>query len=359
MTRSDLPIAAIILISLFAAFAAGQTATTWAPDVSYSVGALVTDNGVTYQCLQAHLSQADWAPHNTPALWSMIPSTTATPSTAPATAAPTTSAPTVAPTTSAPATAAPITAAPAPSSGNATCTGTPLHVAANIDVCLPHVVCTSEVCPPTLGQCVNGVCQYKPGYSGLQTTPEAWTTYYCTLSTGGCHGVTQIDFPEVTAAKISTALSKPICESYTGTGVCIGIAASSPMVVGNSQVAIDPSTGKEVAKWGMGLTEASGALCHTDLAIPRLNSCAGLCYSLTGPGGSAIVALTDRCGGYCKCGGSGFQECGPCVSAADMQPNCPCVGTEDGVECCGLGCAITRQECDWYVNFAVRDNDDL
>ncbi len=213
--------------------------------------------------------------------------------------------------------------------------GTPLHVTDGIDVCLPPVVCTSETCPPPLGQCVGGVCQFKPGYEGLRTVPQSWATYYCTLSTGGCHGVTQIEFPEVTAGKIASSMGLSLCEGGAAGADCVGIAASSPMVVGNSQVAKDPSTGSTVGNWGLGPTEASG-----------------LCYSIEGPGGRAVVALTDRCGGYCKCGGSGFQECGPCVSAPDMQPNCACVGTVPGLytECCGLGCSTTQADCDWCAS---------
>jgi hypothetical protein len=214
--------------------------------------------------------------------------------------------------------------------------GTTLHVAPNIDVCLPPVYCTSETCPPGLGQCVEGKCVFQGGYEGLKTLPEAWSTYYCDLSSGGCHGVTQIEFPEVTAQKIATAMQIPICDQAAGNpGKCVGIAASSPMVVGNSQVAKDPATGQIVSTWGLGMTEASG-----------------LCYELTGPGGTVVVALTDRCGGYCKCGGSGYQECGPCVSAPDMQPNCPCVGTVPGLysNCCGLGCGAVKADCDWCAS---------
>jgi hypothetical protein len=214
--------------------------------------------------------------------------------------------------------------------------GRVLDIAPGVTVCLPPVVCTSETCPPPLGACVQGACQLENGYAGLSTLPEAWITYYCQLSTGGCHGVTQVQFPEDTAAAIAKSTGYPLCEGDTSpAGECVGIAASSPMVVGNSQLAIDPSTGKYVKDWGLGLTEASG-----------------LCYELTGPGGVALVALTDRCGGYCKCNGSGYQECGPCVSAPDMSPNCSCVGTEPGLfsQCCGRGCASTLQDCDWCAS---------
>jgi hypothetical protein len=207
-------------------------------------------------------------------------------------------------------------------------------VAAGIEVCLPPVVCTSETCPPPLGQCVGGKCQFSNGYNGVQTLPQAWATHYCTLSTGGCDGVTQIQPPLTTAQAIGTALGHPLCET-SASDACIGIMASSPMMVGNSQEAVDPTTGVLVSNWGLGLTEASG-----------------LCYQITGPGGTAIVAPTDRCGGYCKCNGSGFEECGPCVNAPSMVPNCPCVGTAPSLytQCCGLGCSTLNAECDWCAN---------
>ncbi|MFO0735074.1 MAG: hypothetical protein U0270_04310 [Labilithrix sp.] len=215
-------------------------------------------------------------------------------------------------------------------------TGTPLHVADGIDLCLPKTTCAAETCPPPLGDCVDGVCKFKPGYDGLLTLPEAWATQYCKLSSGGCHGVTQIDFAEVTASSIAKNLGLPICDADATGPNCVGIAASSPMVVGNSQVTKDPATGQPVKAWGAGLTEASG-----------------LCYELEGPGGKVTVALTDRCGGYCKCGGSDFQECGPCVDAKDMAPNCPCVGTSPSLytSCCGNNCGVpVEQRCDWCAN---------
>jgi hypothetical protein len=214
--------------------------------------------------------------------------------------------------------------------------GTALHIAAGIDLCLPRVACTSEVCPPQLGTCVNDACVFKTGYSGVATLPEAWVTYYCDLSAGGCHGVTQIQYPEVTAQQIATAKGLPLCDQTDGgAGDCVGIAASPPMIVGNSQEAVDSASGKPVTDWGLGLSEASG-----------------LCYRLTGPGGSVLVALTDRCGGYCKCNGSGFEECGPCVNAPDMEVQCSCVGTAPPAysACCGVGCATLNDECDWCAS---------
>jgi hypothetical protein len=213
--------------------------------------------------------------------------------------------------------------------------GTTLVIADDIEVCLPPVVCTSETCPPGLGRCVNGSCEYLGDYQGLKTFPQAWATQYCKLSSGGCHGVTQNEYPEATAGALAQALSLPLCESAAPGAKCVGIAASSPMVVGNSEVAVDPTTGRIVNAWGLGLTEASG-----------------LCYELTGPGGTVVVALTDRCGGYCKCKGSGYQECGACVSEADMAPNCPCVGSAPALhgECCGRGCSVTKSDCDWCAS---------
>jgi chitinase len=44
-------------------------AAAWAPNTSYSVGALVTYGGTTYKCVQAHTSLTGWEPPNVPALW--------------------------------------------------------------------------------------------------------------------------------------------------------------------------------------------------------------------------------------------------------------------------------------------------
>jgi hypothetical protein len=207
------------------------------------------------------------------------------------------------------------------------------HIAAGVDVCLPPVVCNPETCPPQFGECVAGACMPLSGWSGLTTLPEAWATHYCALAAGGCHGVTQVQPAEVTAAAVAARLGLPLCDGASTAGACAGIAASSPMLVGNSEEAIDPTTGARVAAWGLGMTEASG-----------------LCYRIVGPGGDAVVALTDRCGGYCKCGGSGFEECGPCVNAADLEPNCPCVGSTPSAMCCGRGCATLDGACDWCAS---------
>ncbi|KAJ3209070.1 hypothetical protein HK099_008595 [Clydaea vesicula] len=73
-----------------------------------------------------------------------------------------------------------------------------------------------------------------------------------------------------------------------------------------------------------------------------------------GPGGDVIVALTDRCGGYCKCGSSGYQECGPCVEDPSMSPNGACVGALPLLgfnTCIGVNCGVAvQQECDWCAS---------
>ncbi|SEL16229.1 chitinase [Stigmatella aurantiaca] len=43
----------------------------WAPNVSYTVGTLVTYGGSTYKCVQAHTSLTGWEPSNVPALWEL------------------------------------------------------------------------------------------------------------------------------------------------------------------------------------------------------------------------------------------------------------------------------------------------
>lgn len=41
----------------------------WAVGVSYKIGDRVIYNGATYECIQAHTSQAGWTPAAVPALW--------------------------------------------------------------------------------------------------------------------------------------------------------------------------------------------------------------------------------------------------------------------------------------------------
>lgn len=46
-------------------------ATPWQANVAYTTGQLVTYNGSTYKCLQAHTSLPGWEPANVPALWQL------------------------------------------------------------------------------------------------------------------------------------------------------------------------------------------------------------------------------------------------------------------------------------------------
>ena len=41
----------------------------WEPLTAYAVGDKRRDNGKLWKCLQAHTSQMDWRPEQTPALW--------------------------------------------------------------------------------------------------------------------------------------------------------------------------------------------------------------------------------------------------------------------------------------------------
>ena len=61
-----------VLLLTIASAGLAQTAPAWQPNTSYAVGALVTFNGVTYRCIQAHTSLVGWEPPNTPALWQPV-----------------------------------------------------------------------------------------------------------------------------------------------------------------------------------------------------------------------------------------------------------------------------------------------
>lgn len=216
---------------------------------------------------------------------------------------------------------------------------TSLVINDDITICLPQTICAPETCPPQLGKCIsNSQCLFLNDYKGIQTFPVPYATYYCQLNAGGCHGVTQNNFPEINAVQIASNLKMTVCDNVepnVSIDGCVGVAASSPMVVGNSQETKD-SNGHIIYLWGQGMTEYTG-----------------ICYELIGLSNKkVVVALTDRCGGYCTCQGIGPQECGPCINALDMQPNCPCVGFVPGLftNCCGLsnyGCELTEQTCDW------------
>jgi len=66
----------IVLLALFTSFISAVPAhaapAPWAPNTPYAVGAQVTYNGLTYECLQAHTSLTGWEPPNVPALWQLI-----------------------------------------------------------------------------------------------------------------------------------------------------------------------------------------------------------------------------------------------------------------------------------------------
>lgn len=49
----------------------GQTA-AWAPGTAYKVGDLVTYEGKTYKCIQAHTALEGWTPAAVPALWNLV-----------------------------------------------------------------------------------------------------------------------------------------------------------------------------------------------------------------------------------------------------------------------------------------------
>lgn len=44
----------------------------WQTDTAYTVGIRVRYGDKLYKCVQAHTSQADWTPDNTPALWTEV-----------------------------------------------------------------------------------------------------------------------------------------------------------------------------------------------------------------------------------------------------------------------------------------------
>ena len=54
------------------ALAAVELFPAWAVDVSYDAGIRVRYDGELYRCEQAHTSQADWTPPDTPALWTEV-----------------------------------------------------------------------------------------------------------------------------------------------------------------------------------------------------------------------------------------------------------------------------------------------
>jgi hypothetical protein len=213
-----------------------------------------------------------------------------------------------------------------------------LEVTDDIILCVPPFVCTPATCPGTLAKCENGKCVFNDGYEGLKTFKEAWVTQYCNLSSDACNGISFIKPPKQTANAVASALGISVCYNKSGKqDKCAGIMAPPPRMIGNSEMAKDPQTGEYIDNWGLGTTEASG-----------------ICYEITGPGGSAVVATTDRCAGYCDCqGDENFAHCDTCINdeqmSAPLKPHCGCVGTVPGLwdECCGRGCPQTLANCDW------------
>ena len=44
----------------------------WKTATSYAIDARVQYNDILYKCVQAHISQSDWTPDVTPALWTQV-----------------------------------------------------------------------------------------------------------------------------------------------------------------------------------------------------------------------------------------------------------------------------------------------
>lgn len=44
----------------------------WATGIFYEVSARIRHGGRLYRCVQAHMSQTDWTPDRTPALWTVV-----------------------------------------------------------------------------------------------------------------------------------------------------------------------------------------------------------------------------------------------------------------------------------------------
>ncbi len=61
----------LLLLLLLPALVLAQTP-AWQPGTHYATGTLLTYNGATYKCLQAHNSQIAWNPVAAPALWQLV-----------------------------------------------------------------------------------------------------------------------------------------------------------------------------------------------------------------------------------------------------------------------------------------------
>jgi chitinase len=120
---NDRRVLAAVFVAFVGLWGSVVEAAEWAPGVSYSVGTLVTYQGPTYSCRQAHTSQVSWEPPNAPALWLLqsgtpgpTPTPTPTPPVARATPTPTPTLPGTRPT---PPSATPTPSpTPTPGSGN-------------------------------------------------------------------------------------------------------------------------------------------------------------------------------------------------------------------------------------------------
>lgn len=44
----------------------------WAPDITVEAGDRCEYNGLVYECVQGHTTQADWTPDATPSLWKRV-----------------------------------------------------------------------------------------------------------------------------------------------------------------------------------------------------------------------------------------------------------------------------------------------
>lgn len=62
----------VLAVITFIVLVTPAQAADWAVGIYYNVGDIVTYNGDSYQCLQAHTSQSNWKPPNTPALWQLV-----------------------------------------------------------------------------------------------------------------------------------------------------------------------------------------------------------------------------------------------------------------------------------------------
>ncbi|TDB98244.1 chitinase [Nonomuraea longispora] len=69
-----LPLTVLVAAPSWAATSSSAVAAMadWSTWTAYTVGARVTHNGVTYECLQSHTSQPGWEPPNVPALWKRV-----------------------------------------------------------------------------------------------------------------------------------------------------------------------------------------------------------------------------------------------------------------------------------------------